>query len=271
VTDDVLLERKGSVGLVTFNRPKALNALTLAMFPAIGRALDQWEGDPAVSAIVVRGAGGRAFCAGGDIRALWDTGPGLGPPDDPKRIFFRDEYRLILRVHRLKKPYIALLNGITMGGGAGMSMNGAVRVATDATLFAMPETAIGLFPDVGATHFLSRTPGKVGLYLALTGVRIKAADMLYAGLATHYVEGDRLDALLDALAAGEAPKTALARSAGDPGPAPLAPLRKQIDHCFGASSRLPSRASSNGWSATAPSGRAQRSSSCEKCRRPASR
>lgn len=233
MTEELLVERRGAVGIVTLNRPKALNALTLSMFHRLDPLLAEWEEDPGVAAIVVRGAGGKAFCAGGDVRAIAESGPGLGGPDDLKRVFFRDEYRAIRRIHRLKTPYVALQNGITMGGGAGISINGRYRVCTDTTVFAMPETGIGLFPDVGATRFLSRCPGRVGLFLALTGHRIKAADMVWCGLATHYVPQDRLDALVETLAGGESVEATLARYARDPGPAPLAAEEALIDRCFG--------------------------------------
>jgi enoyl-CoA hydratase len=234
VTEEVLFERRGAAAIVTFNRPKALNALTLGIIRAVDARIAAWEEEQAVGCILVRGAGGKAFCAGGDVRAIAEGGPGLGGPDDLKRVFFRDEYRLLRRVHRLKTPYVALQNGITMGGGAGISINGRIRVSTDNTLFAMPETGIGLFPDVGATRFLAHCPGRVGMFLALTGHRIKAADMVWCGLATHYVPQDRLDALIEVLAGGEGVEATLATYARDPGPAPLAADRALIDRCFGA-------------------------------------
>jgi enoyl-CoA hydratase len=236
VTDDILFERRGAAAIVTFNRPKALNALTLGMFRALDPRIAAWEADPAIGCIIVRGAGGKAFCAGGDVRAIAEGGPGLGGADDLKRVFFREEYRLLRRVHRLKTPYVALQNGITMGGGAGISINGRYCVATDSTVFAMPESGIGLFPDVGASRFLARCPGRIGLFLALTGQRIRAADMVWCGLATHYVPEDRLEALVEALASGEPVGAALAANARDPGPAPLAEDRAVIDRCFGAPS-----------------------------------
>jgi enoyl-CoA hydratase len=158
--------------------------------------------------------------------------------------FFREEYCLIQRVHRFPKPYVALMDGITMGGGAGVSINGSHRVATERTLIAMPEVHIGLFPDVGASRFLNRCPGRIGLYLALTGARLKAADALYCGLVTHYVPQARLGDLVAGLAAldwqggrehGQV-DALLARHAEDPGPAPLAALRPAIDRCFGGGS-----------------------------------
>jgi len=236
LTDEILFERRGAAALITINRPKALNALTLPMFHALDPQIAAWEADPEVTCIVVRGAGGKAFCAGGDVRAIAEEGRGLNGPDDLKRVFFRDEYRLIRRVHRLKKPYVALQNGITMGGGAGISINGRYRVCTDATVFAMPETGIGLFPDVGATRFLARCPGHVGMFLALTGHRIRAADLLWCGLATHFVPQERLDALVDDLAGGKPVEAALQAHAGNPGLAPLAAEQAVIDRCFSAAS-----------------------------------
>src|SRR5215831_7547377 len=198
--DEILFERQGGLGIVTLNRPQALNTLSLAMYRRFDPQLIAWGEDESVRAIVVRGAGDRAFCAGGDVRAIFDArreGAGSG---DYKADFFREEYRLIERVHRFPKPYIALVDGITMGGGCGVSINGGFRVATERTIFAMPEVHIGLFPDVGASRFLNRCPGRIGRYLALTGTRIRAADALYCGFATHYVPHERLAELTRTLA-----------------------------------------------------------------------
>ncbi|HLJ21114.1 MAG TPA: enoyl-CoA hydratase/isomerase family protein, partial [Stellaceae bacterium] len=245
VPEDILLERRGSLGIVTLNRPKALNTLSLAMYRVMDPKLLEWGRDPSVRAILVRGAGDRAFCAGGDVRAIYDArAHPQDRPGDYKADFFREEYRLIERVHRFPKPYVALMDGIAMGGGMGVSVNGSHRVATERSLCAMPEVHIGLFPDVGATRYLNRCPGRIGLYLALTGARIKAADMIYAGFATHYVRHEQVAALTEALAAtawraGEERAqvdAVLARfheSARDP---PLATLRPQIDRCFGGGS-----------------------------------
>jgi len=148
-------------------------------------------------------------------------------------VFFREEYELIRRIHHFPKPYIAIIDGITMGGGEGISVNGAYRIATERTLFAMPETGIGLFPDVGATRFLNRCPGQVGRYLGLTGARLNAADALYSGFATHAIKHDSIDALLDELSRQEAAiGPCLRRFAADPGPPPLAALQAAIDRCF---------------------------------------
>ncbi len=235
--DEIVLGRDGGLATLTINRPQALNALTLANYRRFAPALAAWAADPSVQAVVVRGAGGRAFCAGGDVRAVYEAGRGIAGDPDLTAVFFREEYALIREIHRFPKPYVAIVDGITMGGGAGISVNGAYRIATPRTLFAMPETAIGLFPDVGATRFLNRCPGRVGRWLGLTGARLRAADMLYCGLATHAVAQDRADALVAAL--GREPDRADAVLAGfgaDPGPAPVAALRPAIDRCFAGDS-----------------------------------
>ncbi len=238
--DEILLGRAGGIATLTINRPQVLNALTLANYRRIAPALATWAADPAVHAVVVRGAGGRAFCAGGDVRAVYEAGRGISRDRDLTATFFREEYELIRDIHRFPKPYIAIIDGITMGGGAGISVNGAFRIATERTMFAMPETAIGLFPDVGATRFLNRCPGKVGRYLGLTGARLKASDTLYCGFATHVIDQEQVASLMAALA-GMAWKNGfefaqaealLAEFAINPGPPPLAPLRPVIDRCF---------------------------------------
>jgi enoyl-CoA hydratase len=237
-TDEILLERRGGLAVVTLNRPRALNTLTLGMYRILDPELVAWGDDPSVHAVLIRGAGERAFCAGGDVRAIYEAG--RGKTQGLTADFFREEYCLIERVYRFPKPYIALLAGITMGGGAGISVHGSHRIATERFLFAMPETAIGLFPDIGATTFLNRCPGRIGRYLGLTGARIKAADALYCGLVTHYVPDERLAAFAEALAElpwrdGEERRQVdalLAEFAAPAGPAPLAELRPAIDRCF---------------------------------------
>ncbi len=184
---------------------------------------------------MVRGAGERAFCAGGDVVAIYEARRGTGGAGGEVD-FFRAEYTLVRRVHRYAKPYVALMDGVTMGGGAGIAVNGACRVATERTVFAMPEVHIGLFPDVGATRFLNRCPGRIGLYLALTGRSVAAADGLYCGFATHYVPHERIAALIDRMQEAPAIATALAALAGDPGEATLPPLREAIDRCFAGDS-----------------------------------
>ena len=242
--NEILLERRGGLGLITLNRPKALNTLSLAMYRVFDPRLVEWGRDPAIHALIVRGAGDKAFCAGGDVRAIYDARFDPKGPGDYKADFFREEYCLIQRVHRFPKPYIALVDGITMGGGCGVSINGSHRVATERTVFAMPEVFIGLFPDVGASRFLNLCPGRVGRYLALTGTRVRAADALYCGFATHYVPHDRLAEVTAALAAldwkkgGEASQVdaILGRFAADPGRPTLAALRPAIDRCFAGNS-----------------------------------
>src|SRR5271167_3130784 len=232
----ILLGREGGLAALVINRPKALNALTLDNYRRFAPALRAWAANPSVHAVVVRGTGGRAFCAGGDVRAVYEAGRGISGDPDLTAVFFREEYQLIRQIHRFPKPYIAIIDGITMGGGAGISVNGAYRVATERTLFAMPETAIGLFPDVGATRFLNRCPGQIGRYLGLAGARLRAADALYCGFATHVVAQERVEALVEALCrvAWETGSergqidAVVARFTIDPGPAPLRALRPAI-------------------------------------------
>ena len=226
---EVLFETRGRAGLITLNRPAALNALTLNMVREMQRTLDKWAGDPAVERVVIAGAGEKAFCAGGDIRALYDWGrAGDGQFLD----FYREEYQLNITIKRFPKPYIAIMDGITMGGGVGVSVHGSHRIATDRLTFAMPETGIGLFPDVGGTYFLPRCPGEIGLYVGLTGARIKAADAIYAGIADLYIAPDRMEEVEGALVEDADVDAALRNLAGDPGPAPLDALRDDIDRHF---------------------------------------
>ena len=227
-TTDILFERHGPIGLITMNRPKALNALTHEMSLALDTILHDWAKDKAVEAVVITGAGDRAFCAGGDIRALYQAGPHGSLTQE----FYWNEYRMNRRIFRFAKPYIALMDGITMGGGVGVSVPGRYRVATEKTLLAMPETGIGLFPDVGATYYLSHLPGQIGIYLGLTGARVKAADLLHIGLATHYVPSARLPELTKALEI-RPPEAVLADFAETlTEPAPLTAIRDAIDRCF---------------------------------------
>lgn len=182
---EIICERRGAAGWITLNRPTALNALTLGMVRAMAAALDRWEHDPALRLVVVVGAGGRAFSAGGDIRALSESC--RAGRHDEALTFFAEEYRLNIRIKRYPKPYVSLVDGIAMGGGVGVSLHGSHRVAGERYRFAMPEVSIGFFPDVGATHALPRLPGRAGLYLALTGARVGPDDAARLGLATHLV------------------------------------------------------------------------------------
>ncbi|NXJ03429.1 HIBCH protein, partial [Odontophorus gujanensis] len=199
---DVLLQKKGDAGIITLNRPKVLNALSLPMIRQIYPQIKAWEQDPETFLIIIKGAGEKAFCAGGDVRAIADAGRA---GDRLIQDYFREEYTLNNAVGTCKKPYVALIDGITMGGGVGLSVHGHFRVATEKTVFAMPETAIGLFPDVGGGYFLPRLSGKIGYFLALTGFRLKGRDVLKAGIATHFVESAKLPDLEKDLIALKSP------------------------------------------------------------------
>lgn len=234
---EVLFDMESGVAVVTLNRPAAMNALTLPMIDALIGKLGEWAADDSITAVVVRGAGDRAFCAGGDIRALYDARE-TSPNGHPSltEIFFRAEYRLDHLIYHYPKPYIALMDGVVMGGGVGVSVHGDHRVVCEKTVFAMPETGIGLFPDVGASYFLPRLPGQLGMFLGLTGHRLRAADCVYAGIGDHYIPVDRHDDLIAALRAGRdiaATLTALSEDAGSP---PLRTRRELIDRCFSAES-----------------------------------
>lgn len=236
---EIIFDVRGAVGHVHLNLPKSFNALTQHMCVAMRQQLIDWATDDAVAACVVTAAGDRAFCAGGDIRAIYDTR--LEQNGLAVRPFFQGEYRLDHAVYHFPKPYVALMDGIVMGGGAGISVHGSHRVVSEKTMYAMPECGIGLFPDVGATLFLNAAPGAVGMYMGLTGARLKAADLLYTGIATHHVPTDRMSDLADALFAADLGSDAgaviddvLAGVATDPGPAPIAEHREVIDHAFSA-------------------------------------
>uniref|UniRef100_A0A8C5GJW8 3-hydroxyisobutyryl-CoA hydrolase n=1 Tax=Gouania willdenowi TaxID=441366 RepID=A0A8C5GJW8_GOUWI len=202
VESGVLLEKVGRVGVITMNRPKVLNALNLTMIRQIYPQLKKWDGDSETDMVIIKGTGGKAFCAGGDIRA--DTGKAGSSLSE---IFFREEYILNNAIGTCRKPYIAIIDGITMGGGVGLSVHGRFRVATEKTMFAMPETAIGLFPDVGGGHFLPRLRGKLGLFLALTGFRLKGRDVMRAGVATHFVESKKVPEMENELVDLKSPST----------------------------------------------------------------
>jgi enoyl-CoA hydratase len=231
---DIICEKQGAAGLIILHRPRALNALNLGMVQEMTRALEAWQKDPAVTRIVVTGAGEKAFCAGGDIRHLTE----LGRADRKAEAldFWREEYRLNALIKRYPKPYISLIDGIVMGGGVGVSLHGSHRVAGERYLFAMPEVGIGFFPDVGATYALPRLPGETGMYIALTGERIRRADAVMLGLATHAMDSSRIGAAKDALIGGAPVEDALKATAVDPGPAPLAEHRGLIDRCFSGDS-----------------------------------
>ena len=185
---EILVDVRNHIAHLTLNRPQALNAITHAMIGEMTRLLDSFANDDNIKAIVMRGAGEKSFCAGGDIRALYESGIRA---DGSEHEFFLHEYQLDYNIHRYLvntgKPCIAWINGIVMGGGMGISQGAPVRIVGSRTKMAMPETVIGIFPDVGGSYFLSRCPGAIGYYLGLTGVTINAADAIYAGLATHYI------------------------------------------------------------------------------------
>ena len=227
--DDVLFEVRNRAGVITLNRPKALNALTLGMVREVHPQLERWADDDRVEQVIIKAAGNKAFCAGGDIRALYDWGRAR---NDTFLTFYREEYLLNTFIKRFPKPYIALINGIDMGGGVGVSIHGSHRVATEGLTFAMPETGIGLFPDVGGTYFLPRLPGALGMFMALTGARLKAPDALYAGIATHYVPSGRLTALEEALTSTDDVEEALKGFSAECDVSELAGLQEQIDEHF---------------------------------------
>uniref|UniRef100_A0AC34RJ39 3-hydroxyisobutyryl-CoA hydrolase, mitochondrial n=1 Tax=Panagrolaimus sp. JU765 TaxID=591449 RepID=A0AC34RJ39_9BILA len=193
---EVLFQAEGAARIITLNRPKALNALNLPMVRLIYPVLKKWQTEPNVGLVIIKGSGDKAFCAGGDVLSVTKSAKSDGEVHDN---FFREEYALNYLIGTFSHPYVALIDGITMGGGCGLSIHGSHRVATEKTLLAMPETALGLFPDVGGSYFLPRLPGKLGMFLALTGYRLKGADVYHAGLATHYVEAKHVSSLEEAL------------------------------------------------------------------------
>ncbi|KDN81979.1 enoyl-CoA hydratase/isomerase family protein [Kitasatospora cheerisanensis] len=224
---DVLVERTGSTGRITLNRPRALNSLTHGMLETVRAALDVWAEDDRITAVLLTGAGDRGLCAGADIRAIHDDAK-LGGAGG--RAFFRVEYPLNELISRYPKPYLALMDGITMGGGVGLSAHAAVRVVTERSAVAMPETRIGLVPDVGGSRLLALAPGELGTHVGLTAATMTAGDALYCGFADHFLPSAALPALL----AAADPVAALAGLA-QPAPASeLAAQREWIDHCYAA-------------------------------------
>ncbi|PAT31812.1 3-hydroxyisobutyryl-CoA hydrolase [Vandammella animalimorsus] len=238
---EILTEVRGKTGFITLNRPKALNALSLGMVRELARVLQAWRDDPAVLAIAIRGNGREgpfgAFCAGGDIRFLHRAGSDGNPQLED---FFTEEYQLNHLTHHLGKPYIAFMDGIVMGGGMGISQGADLRIVTERTKMAMPETGIGLFPDVGGGYFLSRAPGHVGEYLALVGNVIGAGDALAFGLADGFMPSEKLAALWDGLAGDFADSQAVSdyvrqQFAAAP-ESPASAQREAIDRIFGLGS-----------------------------------
>lgn len=198
MTDQIISRVVGNLGHITLNRPKALNALTQPMCDEITRLMRAWENDPNIGAVLVDGSGERAFCAGGDVILLHDSGKA---GDKRAENFWRNEYALNDLIYRYKKPYITLIDGIVMGGGVGLSVHGRHRVAGNSTMFAMPETGIGYFPDVGGTYFLPRLGMAIGQWLGLTGARLKMRQVCELGIANSFVPSDQHQALTEALGA----------------------------------------------------------------------
>lgn len=231
-SDDVVFQNIGKKGVITLNRPKALNALDLSMVSKLYPTLEAWQHEK--SLIIIKGAGGKAFCAGGDVKSIALAGM---KGDKLGNTFFDLEYKTDGLIGRLKIPYVAIIDGIVMGGGVGLSVHGPYRVATERSLFAMPETQIGLFPDVGGSYFLPRMAGKLGSFLALTGHRLKGGDLLKAGIATHYVDSQNLEKLEEDLLQTnnqDAVERVLLEHSKDVGEFTLAPYLDKINNCFSA-------------------------------------
>jgi enoyl-CoA hydratase len=232
---DLIVRREGSVGVIRLNRPKTINAVTLEMFRDVDRALDQFEADPAVGLILLEGAGERGLCAGGDIRALYESSQIKG---DLGKILWREEYILNARIAKFAKPYVAFMDGIVMGGGVGLSAHGRYRVVTERTKLAMPEVGLGFFPDVGGTFLLSRSPGEIGTYFGLTGQTMNGPDAVYARFADAVVASGKLAALRETLVNLRAGVTATEVKAAIDGFAtgetsgPVAAMQPQIDRWF---------------------------------------
>ncbi|OBG33979.1 enoyl-CoA hydratase/isomerase family protein [Mycobacterium sp. E3198] len=225
---EVLTRVDGGVGLITLNRPKAINSLNQNMVDALSAVLTRWQDDDAVRAVVLAGTGDRGLCAGGDVVAVYHSARKDGVE---VRKFWRDEYLLNGQIGRFTKPYVSLMDGIVMGGGVGVSAHGTVRVVTETSKVAMPEVGIGFVPDVGGAYLLSRAPGGLGLYSALTGAPFSGSDAIAMGFADHYVPRDQLEAFTAAIVA-DGIDGALAAHAIEPPPSELAAQREWIDECF---------------------------------------
>jgi enoyl-CoA hydratase len=229
-SDDILTRIDNGVGIITLNRPKAINSLNQTMVDVLATVLGDWAGDDAVRTVIVHGAGERGLCAGGDVVALYHSARADGVE---ARKFWFDEYRVNSLIGSYPKPYVALMDGIVMGGGVGIGSHGNVRVVTDTTKMAMPEVGIGFIPDVGGTYLLSRSPGGLGLYAALTGAPFTGADAIALGFADHFVPHDQLTALVADIVETDVP-TALGRHAIEPPASDLAAQQDWIDECFSA-------------------------------------
>jgi enoyl-CoA hydratase len=238
---EVVFDVADGIGTITLNRPRALNALTMNMIAEMRTYLTAWMADDAIKAVVLKGAGDRAFCAGGDVRAVRESIISYDGDTNPSLVqeFFYEEYRLNHQIHTSTKPYIALIDRVCMGGGVGLSVHGSFRVATERTRVGMPETTIGLFPDVGGAWFLSRLPGETGVYLALTGFPVTAGDCERLGISTHVVASDALEEIEAKLHAADlsvgahaAVKLVLDAFVIAGSEAPTADARAEIDNCF---------------------------------------
>jgi enoyl-CoA hydratase len=228
VSDEVLTRVENGVGLITLNRPKAINSLNQTMVDALSAVLTRWENDDAVRLVMLSGAGERGLCAGGDVVAVYHSARKDGVE---ARRFWRDEYSLNGQIGRFAKPYVSLMDGIVMGGGVGVSAHGSVRVVTDTSKVAMPEVGIGFVPDVGGAYLLSRAPGALGLHAALTGAPFSGSDAIAMGFADHYVPHGELDAFAKAVV-DDGVDSALAAHAVEPPPSELEAQRDWIDECF---------------------------------------
>ncbi|WP_258804698.1 enoyl-CoA hydratase/isomerase family protein [Pseudarthrobacter sp. NS4] len=225
---EVLFERRGRLAVITLNRPRAVNALTAGMVGMLLEQLTAWADDDGVATVLVRGAGERGLCAGGDIVAIYED---MLRGGNRTADFWQTEYRVNSLIARYPKPYVPLMDGLVLGGGVGISAHGSVRVVTERTRTGMPETTIGFAPDVGGTFLLARAPGEAGTHAALTGAHLSGQDALYLGLADHYVPSARLPGLVAALE-GESPETAVGRFNEEPPPSALAGHRDWIDACY---------------------------------------
>ncbi|SHU22171.1 3-hydroxyisobutyryl-CoA hydrolase [Mycobacteroides abscessus subsp. abscessus] len=232
MTDQIETRVEKGVGLLTLNRPKAINSLTYDMIAAMNAVLAEWEADDAVRVVVLSGAGERGLCAGGDVVAVHDSAKIDGVA---ARRFFRDEYVLNAQIARFPKPYVALMDGIVMGGGVGVGGHANIRIVTDTSKVAMPEVGIGFIPDVGGTYLLSRAPGQLGLHAALTGAPFSGADAIALGFADHYVPHDRLEKFTKAIIDSDI-ATALAVHGTNAPSSDLLAQRNWVDECYGGES-----------------------------------
>ncbi len=233
-TQDIILKQKNRCGLVTLNRPKALNALNYGMIAQMEARYIDWAGEADIYGVVLQSAGGRAFCSGGDLKALYEWRKARKTATILEK--YTSEYQFNWTLDRFIKPHVSLMDGYVFGGGVGISLYGTHKVAGEQYRFAMPETAIGFFPDVGATYFLPRMPGQIGLYLALTGTQINRADAYALGLLTHCIDASQFDAIIAAMCEAEPIDPVLDGRHVDPGPSALLGLQGQIDEHFSGNS-----------------------------------